>query len=272
MRATLVPARRARFVNRLRLLGWLMAPIALVCVTGACGGSAPSSTSTSSTSTSAAAHTWSLVALGDSVPYGTNCGCRPYPLLTGDGLTERTGRTVTAANEAVPGYTTSDVIRQLSSDAAAIDRVRHAGVVEIEVGANDVAYGQSCGTSADCYSQRIPTVEKNLDAIVSRVHELTSGHELLLVLLGYWSVWLGGKYALDQGAAYTAAAVQVTHQVNAAIESTARATGSAFVDLRKAFRGPDTGYLSSDGDHPNAKGQELIATTALGVIEKTLHI
>jgi acyl-CoA thioesterase-1 len=272
VRATLLLGRWARFVDGLRLLGWFMVLIALVCVTPACGGSSSNSKSSSSTSTSTASQTRSVVALGDSVPYGTNCDCRPYPLLTGDGLTKSTGQTVTVANDAVPGYTTSSVIRQLNSDNAVIDRVRHADVVEIEIGANDVGYGKSCGTSVDCYTQRIPTVETNLKAIVSRVHELTSGHKMLVVLLGYWSVWLGGKYAVEQGAAYTSAAAQVTHQVNDVMKSTASATGSAFVDLRKAFKGPDTGYLSSDGDHPNAKGHELIAATAEDVIEKTLHI
>src|SRR5580765_1219240 len=81
----------------------------------------------------------SLVALGDSVPRGTNCHCTPYPPLTAEGLTASSGRTVDAANDAVAGATTSTVLRQLASDGAVIDHVRRADVIEIEIGANDVA-------------------------------------------------------------------------------------------------------------------------------------
>jgi hypothetical protein len=58
--------------------------IVLSCVAGGCSTSQPKS------------ETSSIVALGDSVPRGTNCDCRPYPPLTADGLMESSGKTVTA--------------------------------------------------------------------------------------------------------------------------------------------------------------------------------
>ena len=130
---------------------------------------------------------------------------------------------------------------------------------------------------ADCYAPKIPAIQANLDAIVGRVHELTSGHKVLVVLLDYWSVWLGGQYAAAQGEAYVDAAAQVTDDVNTIIKSTAAKTGSAYVDLRAAFKGPDyaydeTHYLSNDGDHPNAAGHRQIATATQAVIENALHI
>ena len=239
--------------------------IALGCVVSACGSSPPAKPKPTAVS---------IVALGDSVPRGTNCDCRPYPPLTADGLTTA-DRTVTATNDSVAGYTTANVLHQVESDAAVIDHLRPAHVVEIEVGANDVAYGQACGTSVDCYSPKIAPMEKNLASIVARVHDLTSGHKVLVVLLDYWSVWLGGQYAAAKGEAYVNAAEAVTDQVNQVIKSTATSTGSAYVDLRAAFKGPDysydeTHYLSSDGDHPNAAGHEQIASATEAVIEKSL--
>jgi lysophospholipase L1-like esterase len=218
-----------------------------------------------------------MVALGDSVPYGTNCNCTPYPPLTADALMASSDQAVTVANDSVPGYTTADVLRQLTSDADVIDHVRVADAVEIEVGANDVAYSSSCGNAVDCYAPRIPTIEENLAEIVSRVRQLTAGHKVLVVLLDYWSVWLGGQYAAAKGDAYVAAAEEVTDQVDAVIKSTAAKSGSAYVDLRAAFKGPDyaydeTHYLSSDGDHPNAAGHQQIATAAEAVIEQALHV
>ena len=254
-----------------------VALIALSCLVSACGTSASTREPTSSASTAAVPPAWSIVALGDSVPRGTNCDCRPYPPLTADGLTATGGRIVTATNDSVAGYTTSNVLQQLDSDPEVIDHVRAAHAVEIEVGANDVPYSSSCGTAVDCYAPRIPGIAKNLAAIVRRVRELTSGHEALVVLLDYWSVWLGGQYAAAKGEAYVAAAEKLTDDVNAVVKSTAAESGSAYVDLRAAFKGPDyaydeTHYLSGDGDHPNAAGHEQIASATEAVIEKALHI
>ena len=257
--------------------------VALGCVATGCGSSSPkgtttSSTASSSTSASGTRRTRSIVALGDSGPHGTNCDCRPYPPLSADGLAASSGQTVRATNDSVAGYTTANVLEQLKSDGNVIGHVRAADAVEIEVGANDVAYNtDSCGTSVDCYAPRIPTIEKNLAAIVSRVHDLTSGHQVLVVLLDYWSVWLGGQYAAAKGEAYVDAAAKVTDEVNAAIKSAADKSGSAYVDLRAAFKGPDyaydeTHYLSSDGDHPNAAGHQQIATATQAVIEQALQL
>ena len=115
-----------------------------------------------------------------------------------------------------------------------------------------------------CYDQQVPQLATNLDAIVARIHALTAGHRGAIVLLDYWSVWLGGQYATDQGPAYVDAATSVTATVNDAIRSTAGSSGSIYVDLRVAFRGPDdtwdeTHLLARDGDHPNAAGHKRIA-------------
>ena len=211
------------------------------------------------------------------MPRGTNCDCRPYPPRTADDLTKSSGHTVTAHNDAVAGATSSNVLQQLKTDTKVIDHVRAADVVEIEVGANDVPYSKSCGTTVACYEPRIPGIEKNLAEIVRRARELTAGHKSLVVLLDYWSVWLGGQVAAARGDAYVNAAAEVTDEVNTVIKSTAKKTGSAYVDLRAAFKGPDytydeTHYLASDGDHPNAAGHRKIAQAAGAVIAKALHL
>ncbi|HET7800557.1 MAG TPA: SGNH/GDSL hydrolase family protein [Humibacillus xanthopallidus] len=220
---------------------------------------------------------WSIVALGDSVPAGNACGCTPYPELTGQDLAASPDRKVTVTNDAVSGYTTTDVLAQLQTDATVSDKVRSADIVEIEIGANDVGYSDSCGDAVSCYAPTVPEVEKNLGAIVSLVRQLTVGHQALIVLLDYWSVWLGGQYAAAQGEAYVASAAEVTDQVNTVIASTADRTGSAYVDLRAAFKGPDYGYdethyLAPDGDHPNATGHQQIASATVAVIRSALHL
>jgi acyl-CoA thioesterase I len=275
--AVVAHGRTVRAVGGWRALGALAVLVVVSCLTTACGSSSNSGSS-SSTSTAGASRTWSIVALGDSVPSGHNCDCTPYPQLSAKALTETTGQTVTATNDAVAGYTTSNVLKQLNSDSTVIEQARKADVVEINVGANDVPYNRnSCGTSVDCYAPLVAPMQKNLEAIVSRVHELTAGHKVLVVLLDYWSIWLGGSYARNKGDAYVSAAREMTDQVDAAIKTTATQSGSAYVDERAAFKGPSFGhieshYLASDGEHPNADGHQAIATATESVIENTLHI
>jgi acyl-CoA thioesterase I len=220
---------------------------------------------------------WSIVTLGDSVPRGTNCHCTPYPQIIADRLAATSGQTVTATNDSVAGFTTANVLRRLASDQNLIAHVRGANAVEIEVGANDVAYTTSCGTRVGCYAARVPAMGKRLAAIVSRIDALTSRRKVDVVLMDYWSVWLGGRYAAAKGSAYVAAAKEMTERVNAVIKSVAVKSGSAYVDLRAAFKGPsyafdETHYLSNDGDHPNAAGHRRIAAAATAAIESALHI
>ncbi|GAB3056644.1 hypothetical protein GCM10027053_17520 [Intrasporangium mesophilum] len=216
------------------------------------------------------------MALGDSVPSGGGCDCTPYPQLSATSLVSADGENWVATNDAVGGYTTSDVLDQLATEPEVSAHVADADVVEIEIGANDVGYDSSCGPSVSCYQPTIPTVERNLDQIVSRVHELAKGRTVLVVLLDYWSVWLGGQYAQAQGDAYVEGAAAVTDNINAVIKDIAGRTGAAYVDLRAAFKGPDytydeTHFLAPDGDHPNAAGHQQIADALVGVVNDILR-
>src|SRR6516162_5744818 len=82
----------------------------------------------SATTESRAAQSSSIVALGDSVPRGTNCNCTPYPPLTAEGLAGTTGKEVTATNDSVAGYTTNNVLKQLTNEGVKA-HIRKAEVV-----------------------------------------------------------------------------------------------------------------------------------------------
>ena len=86
---------------------------------------------------------------------------------------------------------------------------QNSHAVTVEVGANDVAYSSACATDVACYDQKLPQITSNLTAIVTRIPSWPPGTGPV-VLLDYWSVWLGGEYATAQGQAYVDAATAVT--------------------------------------------------------------
>ena len=227
-------------------------------------------------SSSAPVADWSIVALGDSVPAGAACGCAPFPELSAADLSVPGVRSVTATDDAVSGSTTADVLHQVTADHRVINALRRADAAEIEIGANDIQYTKKCGTDVACYTPSVPPMERNLDAIVLRVRQLLTGGPDIVVLLDYWSVWLGGQYAREKGPAYVRAAESVTDSVDKAIRAVAAQTGSAYVDLRLAFRGPtysydETRYLAADGDHPNTAGHQRIAAAVVTAIKSRMR-
>ena len=135
-----------------------------------------------------------LTALGDSVPYGTECKCIPYPRLTAADISHVARHSVKQMNDSVPGYTSEDVMDQLVNNRAVMFHVAVSQAVLVEVGANDVHYSATCKTNVACYDRRLPRLQHNLTAIAHRIDHLTAGR-VTLIMLDYWNVWLGGKYA-----------------------------------------------------------------------------
>jgi lysophospholipase L1-like esterase len=249
------------------------------CAHPAAASAGAASVTSSATSSSGATHTgpYSIVALGDSVPAGTACNCKPYPELSAALLSVPHGRQVVAANDAVGGATSTDVLHDVTTNRRVENDLETADIVELEVGANDVGFSDTCGTDVSCYQPTLSTIDQNLRDIAAQVHTLAQGHPVLIVFLDYWSVWLGGAYAEAQGQAYVDAATSLTEQTNTVIHQVAVATGSVYVDLRAAFKGPnyaydETHFLASDGDHPNALGHAQIARAVTDVVTETLHL
>jgi lysophospholipase L1-like esterase len=274
---------RTRLTRLLLVLAGLSMPL-LACSAGdsttPAGPSATASTSPAAPPSAVATQThvgdWQIVALGDSVPYGSACDCSPYPALTGAELKDVSGTETLTTNDSIPGYRTSDVLEQLRSDETVRSHVRTADVLLLEIGANDVLYSPTCGYDSHCYDGAVSAMSGRLQEIAASIQELTAGRPVLVVLLDYWSVWLGGQYAAAKGQAYVDTAAYVTDQVNSVVASRAAASTWRYVDLRAAFKGPtyaydETHYLAPDGDHPNAAGHGRIAEATVAVIRAALH-
>lgn len=216
-----------------------------------------------------------VMALGDSVPSGMACLCDPFPQTYGSMLSARTGSRVTVDNRAVSGLDTSDLITQLNTPAVE-DAVRRADVFLVTIGANDfgdhhdqVVNGECGSGDTDCVSDELESLRANLTSVLAKIRALRQGKPTSMLVTGYWNVFQDGAVARRAfSAAGFRATRTLTFQADEVIRDAAERSGATFVGLYAPFHGPAahgdvTNLLASDGDHPNAAGQSLIAERLL---------
>ncbi|MCW3845486.1 SGNH/GDSL hydrolase family protein, partial [Micromonospora yasonensis] len=203
-----------------------------------------------------------VVALGDSVPAGTACGCAPFPDLYARLL----GPTTTSVNVAVGGTTSADLDGQLRSPVAR-RALRQVDAVLIMSGANDMVPLVEARSGAAAYRATAEEVGEHVAAAVTALRDLHGG-PLPVLVLGYWNVDRDGQVARDgTDTNGLADADTATAYVNDALRAAARRSGAIYVATYPEFRGPTgeadpTDLLADDGDHPNARGHEVIARAA----------
>lgn len=211
-----------------------------------------------------------VVALGDSVPAGTACGCSPYVDLVADAVAATQHAQVTAVNLSVPGQTIGGLTGQLRSSRVAAELAR-ADVVLVTVGANDLENESQCtpSSSTTCYAGDL----RALQPAYVRMLELLGASlspRAKVVVTGYWNVFLDGRVAMQKGATYVSNSRALTQAVNDAIASAAGTHSATYVDIFASFKGAgdddDTALLAADGDHPDAAGHQLIAESIVSAL------
>lgn len=209
-----------------------------------------------------------VVALGDSVPAGTACHCTPFPDLYA-GLVSPAARTVNLAHN---GYTSVDVRRQVDGMSRP-GPLAAATVVLIMVGANDMADAFTSSRDTASYQAVAARIGDDVTATVRRLRAIHSGPAPARVLVfGYWNVvedGAVGRSDYDQDG--LAAAATATRYANDALRAAARRTTAGYVPTYPVFKGADgavdpTDLLAGDGDHPSARGHQLIARAAYAVL------
>lgn len=207
----------------------------------------------------------SLATLGDSVPGGANCSCPPFGDIYAALLTQRGGRPVSVHNFGVDGQTSATLKDEIVvTGSPQAQAVADAAVVTITVGANDfdemIVDSAACA-DVGCYHDTLAALRTNLTDIINGVRRLAPARPPLILVTGYWNVFLDGAVGRGQGSAYQQASDRLTVAANAVIADVARRGSARYVDLYAPFKatGDDTGLLTDDGGHPNAAGHTLIA-------------
>jgi lysophospholipase L1-like esterase len=235
-----------------------------------------SATPSSPTTVASPAAALRVVGLGDSVPAADTCGCDGYLEQLVPDLRDATGRPVGLRNDAVGGWTTQDVLADLTEGRSHDDLVSGADLVVVEIGANDFDLQRlsdaSCapaGTSA-CFRSTLAGLRSGLTEVVKRVRSLAPGARV--ALLGYWNVGVDGAVGRSRGSTYVTSSDDLTRAVNGVVESVASGTGATYVDAYTPLKGTagtrdPTEDLLDDGDHPNATGHRRLADAVLDALQ-----
>ena len=193
----------------------------------------------------------SVVTLGDSVAAGAECDCDPFPARYAK------NQHAIDVNLAESGATAADVRAQLPENSAVLS---HAAEVLIMIGANDVA-----DTIDDPSSYPAAAAGVRAD-VAAAIADIEKSHSVPVIVLGYWNVVLDGEVAeKTYGPSGVRDATQATNKINSALAAAASTSPQVeYISTDPAFHGQSgtqdpTDLLASDGDHPNAAGQEAIA-------------
>jgi lysophospholipase L1-like esterase len=219
----------------------------------------------------------SVVGLGDSVMLGTRCGCDGIMSRYAEREQAASGARIVPVNLGASGATTATLLSDLRSSSV-LGRVTRARVVVVIVGANDLGpqlrRRQRSECTAACYEPAVRAMAERLHDVLQRVSTARRSSTGPVLVLDYWNVFPDGEQtAGSKGRALVDWARGVSRVANAAICRTSAVFHDTCVDLYGPMVGADrdpTALLAPDGDHPNARGVDLIvdrlvAATPAGV-------
>lgn len=210
-----------------------------------------------------------VLGLGDSVTAASHCGCAGFVQDYADIVRRRTGRAVTAVNLGQGGQTSAGLLRELAQDGTMARQVSTSAVVLLTIGANDfypqLRAWRAGGCGRPCWLPQAAVVQRNVDAIVTRIHQLRGARPTLVLVTDYWNLFEDGQVGFDDfGKAFLTWSDALTRSVNGRICAGAVLAGARCTDLYVPFKAIDgskdpSPLLAEDGDHPDAAGHEVIA-------------
>ena len=211
----------------------------------------------------------SLVALGDSIPYGYNLGQTnespakiAFPFLIGDDADLR------VRNLGVPGWQTQDLLAALKTNKNFRKAVHHSDYVTLNIGSNDFleilrsAHAESGGNSEllrKLIEQKLASSNAfdNLSKIIQEIGSLTDAPIVLYNIYNPFQLndpfHLVADHYLPQINAVYAEIAHVYYNVELA-------------DAYSAFGDNQAEYVIPQDVHPTAAGQEVLAEIGLAAL------
>jgi len=217
---------------------------------------------------------WSatIVGIGDSVTSATVCGCTGFVESYAAHLPRAAGGPAKAENLGTAGLTAAGLRTLMTAPGRTATGVAEGDILLVTIGANDLtpllSQWQSSGCSKACYSPAVEAVGADLGAILAAAKSLRGERPTRVLVTDYWNVFADGDVArAGDGPAYLRWSDELTRALNVSICNAALNAGATCVDLYAPFKGDGsknpTPLLASDGDHPNAAGNDVISSALL---------
>ena len=219
-----------------------------------------------------------VVGIGDSVTSGYNCNCEAFVGLYATQLAAQDDVATSSVNLGVPGWTSSQLLTAMTKPGPFRDQVSKADILLVTIGANDLNPLESDGPTgcpATCYTPLVDSAAHNVELIVDAARAANPAHPPTVLVTDYWNVFQDGDVGTaEHGTAFQSWSDALTRADSTQICNDARSAGATCVSLYAPFKGNGsinpTSLLAPDGDHPNAAGHQLIASTLLAATPRPL--
>jgi lysophospholipase L1-like esterase len=234
-------------------------------------------------SASSAGKPLTLVALGDSIPYGQDCGgCTGYVTFYARAARRALGVPVTVNNLAEHNNLGStQLLAQIRHSALMRAAVRRADIVTLTIGHNDTPWASGTDPCDGHFSDTVdddaldwanytgpclaPTATKlgaNVGGILGEIKRLRGRKPTVIRVTNFHNDHYDDPTDLTD--TYKPSRI-VVEALNKAICGAAAAANVPCADVYHAFNGPDGTrfagpYMAADGTHPNQTGHALIAS------------
>ena len=235
---------------------------------------AVASTTATMTPASRPHRTVTVVGIGDSVTSAAACGCTGFVELVAAHLPAAAGGPAHVVNLGTSGLTAAGLDTSITRPGPTTSAVAQGDILLITIGANDLtpllSQWATSGCPAACYGPAVDAVGSHLGAILDAAKKLRGHLPTQMLVTDYWNVFADGDVARKtNGTAYLRWSDELTRALNNRICLAAQHAGATCVDLYAPFKADGsrnpTAFLAGDGDHPNAAGHQLIASTVLAL-------
>lgn len=224
---------------------------------------------------------WSLVAVGDSIPYNApgDCpGCASFVDRYATKISKATGHAVKVKNLSQHNsLRTADLLDELTGDQLRRDALASADIIVVSIGHNDLAWsggsdpcGVFAGATADwakadaaCAATSAEAFRARFEEVFSEIAAMRVGKPTILRAINTYNDAVRATTATSPAAAWTATRLGLDAW-NATLCKAATASGFVCADIYHAFNGPDGltpsgDLLGADYTHPSDKGNAKIA-------------
>ena len=235
---------------------------------------AVASTTATMTPASRPHRTVTVVGIGDSVTSAAVCGCTGFVELVAAHLPAAAGGPAHVVNLGTNSLTAAGLDTSITTPGPTTSAVAQGDILLITIGANDLtpllSQWATSGCPAACYAPAVDAVGSHLGAILAAAKKLRGQLPTQMLVTDYWNVFADGDVARKaNGTAYLRWSDELTRALNNRICLAAQHAGATCVDLYAPFKADGsrnpTAFLAGDGDHPNAAGHQLIASTVLAL-------